>query len=516
MRIALLFISLISTLSGLNAQPPSKVKPENLGSTINSIYNEVGPIISYDGRTLYFQRFNHPDNVGGEMAGEDIWYSTLGSDGKWTQPKNIGSPLNNPDNNFVTAVTPDGNTLLVGNVYLPGGAMIGGISLTNRTQRGWEVPKKVVIDDFYNASNQSFYSLSPDGKTLIVEVEGHETFGTDDLYVSFRKEDGTWTRPGNLGSVVNSTGSEITPFLAADNQTLYFSSNGHGGSGDQDVFVTRRLDDSWTKWSKPENLGSTINTRGWDAYYTVPAAGDYAYFVSHVNSIGNGDIFRIKLPESARPKPVSILAGHVYDAVTRLPISSTVNYKSVIGAKEEGIARTDPTSGSYSLSLPAGGRYTLRAGAPGYREATEDVDLRKSSSYSEITRDIYLQPVGGGSAAVPKQILFDAGSADLRLNIKRSLDLLATEGKNPGVVRIEIIGHTDDMGTEEDNLELSNRRAAAVAEYLRNAGVPAESIEARGMGETQPEASNQTAAGRQSNRRAVVEITMRKAAPPNR
>ncbi|MEM7041055.1 MAG: hypothetical protein AAF570_29090, partial [Bacteroidota bacterium] len=192
--------------------------PENLGGAVNSQYDEIMPIISPDGKTLYYDRKDHPENTGG-IVNDDIWMSTLGSTNKWTRAENVGPPLNNKGHNFLTAISPDGNTALLGNVYEKDGSMSSGLSIARATRDGWGFPKRLVIRNYYNNNKFSEFHLGTDGKTIIMTVQRADSRGGKDLYVSFVRPDGTWTEPKNLGRAVNTAATEMSPFLAADGKT---------------------------------------------------------------------------------------------------------------------------------------------------------------------------------------------------------------------------------------------------------------------------------------------------------
>lgn len=282
--------------------------PQNLGPNVNSSYPDMLPIITPDGKTLYFARKYAPENFGAEKK-DDIYVSELNALGQWSKARNIGAPLNNDAHNFVCAISPDGNTMYLANRYdyrTEG----SGVSAAYRKRDGsWSKPAPLDIKNMYNKSKFACYHVSLDGKTMVMAIERDDTFGDMDLYVSFRYADGTWTEPMNMGADVNTAGAEASIFLAADGKTIYFSSKGHAGYGDFDMFMSRRLDNSWKRWSEPVNLGPKINSAGQDIYYTIPASGDYAYFSSDVYGYGQHDIFRITLPSELRPEAVNISAG---------------------------------------------------------------------------------------------------------------------------------------------------------------------------------------------------------------
>jgi outer membrane protein OmpA-like peptidoglycan-associated protein len=479
--------------------------PKNLGEAVNGQYDDILPVIAPDGRTLYFCRSNSPENIGGGR--QDIWFSELQADGTWGAAKNIGIPLNNRDNNYLCSITPDGNTILVGDGYSAATNRQRSVAISNRTLDGWSIPKPVVIKNFYNDSRFGEYSLANDNKTLILAVERKDARGGKDLYVCFRQEDSTFSEPLNLGPVVNSLGHEATPFIASDGTSLYFASDGHGGFGAFDVFVTRRQDSTWTNWSTPENLGPTINTSGWDLYYTIPASGEYAYYVSYSNTYGAGDIFRIGLPKKVRPRPVVLIQGRVLNKKTGQPIEADIFYELLPEGKEIGRARSAPGTGQYKIVLPAGSNYGFRATAPNYLSVNDNMDLSQLTEYTELTRDLYLVPIEAGSVAELKNIFFDYDKSTLRPESFPELNRMAKMLKDSPTMTIEVGGHTDAIGGDAYNQRLSNDRAKAVADYLvTTGGVEPARITSKGYGKKRPVATNATDEGRQLNRR--VEITI--------
>ncbi|HXH17790.1 MAG TPA: hypothetical protein VNJ07_01805, partial [Chitinophagales bacterium] len=246
-------------------------QPENLGSNINSEYSEALPVIAPDGKSIYFVRKNHPENIdANHEANDDIWFSKLDTNGKWTPAVNIGYPLNNNQHNFVFSVTPDGNMLLLGNKYFRNGSSEGGASISRLGKKGWSFPKNLKIEDFKNKDPHIELSMTSDGKALLMTIQMDDAIGARDIYVSLRKDDVNWTKPLNLGPFINSAGDEATPFLASDGKTLYFATNGRPGFGNYDMFMSKRQDSTWTHWSEPVNLGAGINTEGNELYYRIP------------------------------------------------------------------------------------------------------------------------------------------------------------------------------------------------------------------------------------------------------
>ena len=480
-------------------------KPENLGAAVNSSYDEIMPIISPDGKALYFDRKDHPDNTGG-IINDDIWYAELGSTGSWTRAVNVGPPLNNKGHNFLTAISPDGNTALLGNIYEPDGSMSSGLSIAQRAQDGWEFPRKLVIQNYYNNNKFSEFHLGADGKTIVMTVQRTDSEGGKDLYVSFASTNGTWTEPKNLGPIVNSAASEMSPFLAADGKTLYFSSDGFSGYGNKDMFMARRLDNTWTKWTQPQNLGPMINSSNWDAYYSVPASGEYAYFSSENNALGKTDIFRILLPKEMRPEPVVLVRGKVLDANTKQPISAKIFYELLSEGKELGIATSNPKTGEYTIILPAGEKYGFLAEAKGYMSENQNLDLTHIKEYKEISQDLLLIPMKKGESVVLNNIFFSPSKAVLTPDSKPELDRVSKFLNDNPTIKVEIAGHTNNACSEDWCMKLSTERAKAVYDYLAKKGIPRTRLRYKGYGSSKPRWSNDNAEGLRKNRR--VEFTI--------
>jgi OmpA-OmpF porin, OOP family len=497
------YSKILNTNKRFGTQTNPKTNKENLGLSINSERDELAPVISPDGKTLYFVREGHPSNIGYSKNEEDqdIWFSTKTDTGTWTIAKNIGSPLNNINNNAIYAVTPDGNTLLLLGKYYNNNESGNGFSISHKTNSGWSFPENLNIANYYNMNKYVSAFLSNDGKTLLLSLQRNDSFGDLDIYVSFLEKDGGWSEPVNLGPAINTEKSETTPFLASDGVSLYFSSNGHGGYGHQDVFVARRLDSTWKNWSKPENLGPTINSAGWDGYYTIPASGDYAYFISSDNSYGKGDIFRTLLPKNVRPKPVILVSGKVINAKTKEPIEAKIFYEVLPEGKEIGTARSNPNNGNYKITLPAGKKYGFRAEAAGFISVNDNIETFKLSEYKEIERDLELVPIEIGQTVRLNNLFFDFDKSILRDESFPELDrVVKMMNENPDIV-IEISGHTDDKGSIEYNQKLSEARAKAVVEYILQKNIDKKRLEFKGYGKTKPITDNDTEVGRQLNRR---------------
>ncbi|SNR74015.1 OmpA family protein [Hymenobacter mucosus] len=485
----------------------------NLGANVNSKYVDTHPVISPDGRTLFFARQESPQNIGGGKDGQDVWYSTIQNAQKktWNPAKNIGGPINTPGPNGLASVSSDGNTALLINVYKPDGTLDPkGLSLSRRTKTGWSQPEKVEIDDFYNDDQENVdYYLGTSGKVLLMAVDRKDGQGQQDIFVSFRKEDGqTWTKPRNLGSTINTKKPEFAPFLAADGKTLYFASEGWGGYGKSDIFYSKRLDDSWTNWTKPRNLGSTVNSPDFDAYYVVSAAGEDAYLVSARKGIdGSKDIFRINLKPTFRPEVVTLVRGRVLDAATKKPIASTIRYENLLTGEEIGVAESSPVDGSYTIVLPSGAHYGYRADAKDYLAESDNLDVTDRQKYSEVNQDLYLVPFAVGQTIKLNNIFFAQSKYYLRETSYPELQRLVRTLKAYPAVEIKIEGHTDNQGDAALNLKLSQDRVNEVKKYLVSKGVSGNRITTEGFGDKKPIAPNDQEETRKLNRRVEFRIT---------
>lgn len=487
---------------------------ESLDKNVNSDYSELNPLLSPDGKTMYFSRKNHPENVGGIEDKEDIWYSQLGDDGKWTLAKNMGPQFNNPGPNFVNAVssTPDGQTVLVlGNKYLPNGKMVAGVSLSNHVDGNWTQPSAIQIENDYNYNEKANYFLGNTRKTLMMSVERDDSHGSRDLYVSFQKDDGNWSEPLNLGDVLNTANEESAPFLASDDKTLYFSSNGFSGFGGADVYMSKRLDDTWTNWSEPQNMGPDINSKLDDLFFNVPSASEFAYYSRSISD-SNADIFRVKLPMYKSPDPVIIVRGKLIDAKTGKPIGAKIIYERLPDGKEIGVAYSNPETGEYEIHLPGGQRYGVRAEAEGHISTNQNLDLTAYTKDGNlVTPDITLAPIEVAAIEADisitlNNIFFDFDKAVLKPESFPELNRIVTlMNEKPGMT-VEIAGHTDATGPASYNMTLSERRAKAVSGYLANKGIAADRIVTVFFGETKPLETNDTREGRQKNRRVEFKI----------
>lgn len=487
---------------------------EALDKNVNSDYKELNPLLSPDGKTLYFSRQNHPENVGGIQDKEDIWYSELDSSGRWQLARNMG-PLNNNGPNFVNTiqtVSPDGQSaiMLLGNQYLDNGKMLAGVSISRNVGGSWTRPVALRIANEYNYAEKANYFLANNRQTLLMSVERDDTQGDRDLYVTFMKADSTWTEPLNLGDVVNTAGEESAPFLASNDTTLYFSSNGFSGYGGNDIFVTQRMDESWTKWSEPENLGPEINSPLEDVFFNIPAESEFGYYSRGISET-NTDIFRVKLPIVKAPDSFVIVKGKVVDKTTGKPVSAKIIYEQLPDGKETGISQTNPETGEYEIRLPTGHLYGLRSEAEGKISESQNLDLRGLTADQIIAKDFNLDPIEVSTIApnvtiVLNNIFFDFDKSLLKSESGPELDRMVELLAEKPTMEIEIAGHTDNFGPDKYNMALSERRAKTVVAYLIRRGISRKRLKAKFFGEKRPIETNDTDEGREKNRRVEFKI----------
>lgn len=490
---------------------------ENLGPNINTPADEVSPAISVDGQTLYFGRENWEGNVGGVNDGEDYFMSTF--DGKqWTPGQNMGSPINDTGVNNILAVSSDNNSVLF--------ATATEFKIRKRTLTGWSEPESLGVN-FINEGSNFESTLSADGKAILFTARNtgnlryvDDGFKQRDIFVSLQGQDGKWSAPINLGPDINTNMDEISPFLAADGRTLYFSSEGRPGYGNHDVFVSKRIGDGWTKWSEPVNMGPEINTPDFDAYYVLPASGDYAIMASTKNSIGKSDIIRVFQPVVAQPKvtpkvpvvaetkpdPVVLVRGKTLDAKTKAPISTDIHIENLDSRKEVGEAISDPATGDYKIILPYGANYGFHASVPGYLSVNENLELVTVSKYVELEKNLYLVPIQVGANIQLNNVFFEQGRPILKAESYPELDRLVTIMQdNPGM-EIELHGYTDNNGRETSLIVLSMDRVGAVKKYMTSKGILAKRITGKGFGPANPIVKNDTEEHRRMNRRVEFKV----------
>lgn len=479
---------------------------QKLRNGINSPFQELSPVISSDGNLLFFCREGSPQNAGYKQRkhDQDIWLSRKQADGSFGSPEHLDAPFNTAGYDFPVAFFSENQTLYLGNTYMPDGKSAPGISKSQLVDGKFIFPEALIIEDFYNDVNLVAYSMGADQKTLIMSLKRRDTRGKSDLYVSFLRENGKWTKPLNLGSDINSSAAELTPYLASDLRTVYFASDRTGGFGKFDLYMARREDDSFKKWSAPKNLGKNFNTAGSENSFALTPDGTEAIYASDTDA-GSKDLRVQSVPEKFQPLRFPTLRGTVTD-IDQKPLEAEVFVEKLGGEKTIAQTKSNLPDGKFSVTVPPGMRYGLHARKENYAPVSVSVDLTKNSGARTPEIRLTLVPLQAGNKIRLNNVFFATNSAQLDKSSHSELNRLVLLLKANASLKIEIGGHTDNVGSAAANMKLSARRAAAVRQYLLSQGVEKKRISARGYGETKPIGDNRNEAGRRLNRRVEFGI----------
>ncbi len=492
-------------IAGSNAnEEPEKPKFELVGLSreVNTQYHDSAPVLSPDGKTLYFTVNDHPENTRGKGS-QDIWFSKLDSAGLWGPAQHMTSPLNQNQFNQVLSVSPDGQTLLVRG----GGRKDAlGFSISKRSKGQWQKPEELSIDGFEKMCKGRFNGafLALDGSALLLYFNESEGAAYSDLYVSFPDQKGKWSRPVPVASL-NTRQDEFGPYLAPDNRTLFFASNRPGGFGGMDIYKTIRQDNSWQKWSAPENIGAPVNTGGFDAYYAVGMADTLVFTTRAFMSADGGHLDLHTLRRIPEKKVKISLAGRVVNEKTgeEVPGASVriLQNKEVMEVVRSGEADT-----GFETVLPGPGDYWLEVNAEGYLAGADSFLVEPTTIDMSVYRTISLKKLEVGLSVRLNNIFFDFDKTTLRPESFPELDKVVELLEQNSGLFIEIGGHTDDKGSDDYNERLSQGRAEAVREYLMGKWIEPARVTARGYGESKPEVPNDSEENQQVNRR--VEFTI--------
>ncbi|WNJ16183.1 OmpA family protein [Pontibacter sp. G13] len=502
---------------------------QHLGDHINSPSEEYYPIPTPDGQRLYFSRINHPDNTFGQHGSEDTWMSVWDPEAnEWGLAQHLSGGFNQEQSNLICGISPDGQWMLVRGASEDGYFEQRAFSIRERTEEGWGAPQKLQIEGLKEMVKGTYLAgtLSPDLQVLVMYFSEIPNDNSNDLYVSFREDNDTWTAPVPLGPDINTAYNESGPFIAADNRTLYFNSNRPGGLGEEDIYRSVRLDESWAYWSTPENLGSKVNSPGLEANFVMTSDEKYAFLASEYQSMGETDLVRITLeaPEesvansTARFRgPMVHVEGKVINSETETPLFAGLTCQSLPSMAVLVRDTSSVSDGSFKFSLPAGGSYLLIARAQGHQPGSAELDLTRASNGMIYPLEVRLRPgdenapilPGSGSAyekpaeseTLITTIYYTSGSIKADEEAHREIDRLAELLKSNPELRIAIHGHTDRLGNSGENLELSEKRARMVRAYLIAVGISPNRLTYMGFGNNRPVASNQEEEGRAQNRR---------------
>lgn len=468
--------------------------PQNLGDSINTKALEYFPSLTIDGSKMIFTRRVNND--------EDFYESDF-TNGKWGKAKLLEGKVNTNLNEGAQNVSQDGQLLIFTGCNYPEGEGSCDLYFSIKTKTGWSEAQnlgRIVNTEAWESSP----SLSPDKRDLYFASNRAGGFGGKDIWVTHRLANGKWSRAENLGEAVNTSGDESCPFMHADNQTLYFNSNGHMGYGMTDLFFTKKVNDS--SWQEAENLGYPINTIDDEGSLIVAADAKTAYYASD-RSDGKGglDLYSFILRDDIRPAKTLWVKGKVFDKKTNNGLPSFVELADIKNGNIISKLQTDE-EGNYLITLPVGKNYAFNINRKGYLFYSDNFFIAATANDSVYTKDIPLQPIEAGASVVLKNIFFDTKKYNLQPESVAELNkLVQLLTDNPGII-IQINGHTDNVGTPKDNLLLSNNRAKAVVGYLLQKGIAPARLVAKGFGASKPVADNKTEAGRALNRRTEMSV----------
>lgn len=471
--------------------------PVNLGASINTSEDEYLPTLTADGQKLIYTAVR---------GRQEDFYISQKKEGVWLPAQPIES-VNSQYNEGGQSISADGNFLAFTICNRPGGMGRCDLYFTEYINGSW-TPVKNFGSPINSAAYESLPSISADAKTLYFNSDRKGGMGNLDVWMSRRQPNGRWGEPENLGTPVNTDQDEQAPFIHPDGQTLYFMSKGHPGMGAYDLYLSRKQPDG--AWGEPQNLGYPINTKGNEGAFTVSLDGTTAFYASDIEGgFGKTDIHSFPLHEAARPQPVTYVKALVTDDETGDKLISKVEIIDLQTGQIHASSKTDQ-DGKFLITLPMGKDYALNVSKEGYLFHSENFALKEIKAINEpYEMNISLSPipeVEGGEITVTKPVIlknvfFETGSAELKNESLTELNRLKKLLEENSAMNIQVGGHTDDVGSEEDNLNLSENRAKSVYVYLVNGGISERRLSYKGFGETKPIASNDTEEGRKKNRR---------------
>lgn len=484
---------------------PIPFTPQNMGKMINTPYDEYLPALTADEQTLVITRKEPRKSTTSAMTPEeeDFYISTLDTNGNWTMAERVSEPLNSNDNEGAQCISQDGR-FIVFTICGEGGLGSCDLYWSKKIGDRWSKPRNLgaAVNSRYWDSQPSF---SIDGKTLYFTSNRPGGKGGKDIWKTTLNENGRWNKAVNLGNSINTTQDETCPFIHYDDQTLYFASNGHIGMGGFDIFYSRKLND--TTWSMPTNIGYPINTSGEEMNLIVGASGNTAIFSSDkLDGYGGQDLYSFELYEDARPVPTTYMKGIVFDEKTNQRLAADFKIIDLENENEVVSATADPVTGSFLISLPVNKNYALNVSMDGYLFHSENIELLSGTPDEPFLKNVGMKQLSVGESVVLKNVFFETNKYDLKDESRVELMKLHSFMQNNPAVSIEISGHTDNVGNDNDNQTLSENRAQAIYNFLIENGIEANRLSYKGYGETQPIDTNDTEEGRANNRRSEFKI----------
>jgi outer membrane protein OmpA-like peptidoglycan-associated protein/Tol biopolymer transport system component len=485
---------------------PIEVEIKNLGTPLNSTFPEYNPVLSVDESFIAFTS-RRPDSRGKKldpsdlMYYEDIYVSNKDSTGKWSTPVSIGNKINTDYHDACIGLSADGQQMIIYSSVSGGGDIF--ISTLDGTE--WTTPKdpgKNINSKYWESSA----TISSDHSVILFSSNRPGGSGGTDIYYSRKDSTGVFGPAVRLGPQVNTPGDEIAPFIHADGQTLYFSSNSSNLSmGGFDIMSVKIDLETGELLSSAENIGIPINTADDDFNFVWSADNTRAYFSSiREKGLGTKDIYMLE--RNVALSPLIVWSGLVHDCLTDVPVTAKITVSDNESKKTIGVYTPNKSTGKYTIILPAGTNYNIVVEAPFYAFFSKNINIPNLDSYQEIEEKICLEPIIKGTTINLRNIFFDFNKALLRSESELELErLVRFMGEYPEI-SVEISGHTDSEGDDEYNMKLSLKRAEAVYDYLIRKGISKDRLIPKGYGKTQPLATNETEEGRQINRRTAVTI----------
>ena len=470
--------------------------PVNLGDSINTASSEYYPSITINDSLFVFTRR-------GAGIREDFVESTILPNHEYSRSKAINGSINEEPSKGAINISQDGDWLIFAGNFPSKGFGNFDLYISYQTPQGWSEPINLgsqINTEFWESSP----SLSSDKNTLYFSSDRPGGYGGKDLYVSHRMPNGKWSEALNMGASVNTIGDELAPFIHADNNTLYFTSDGLPGYGGSDLFVMRRK--NATEWNAPENLGYPINTIESDGSLFIASNGVDAFYSSdRADSHGGLDLYRFELRPDIRPARTLYVRGNVFNKKNNKGIPATVELIDNSTGELNSKVQTDE-QGDYFITLPVGKDYVFNVNRKGYLFYSDNFMLSQVAPDSTYEKNIPLQPIEVNASIILKNIFFETNKFQLDPKSRAELDKIVQLLNDNPTLKIEISGYTDNVGKPSDNLSLSNSRAKSVVSYLIGKGIVSQRLVAKGYGETKPVADNTTEEGKAKNRRTELRV----------
>lgn len=483
---------------------PVPFNPQNMGVAVNSANDEYLPALTADGQTLVFtRRFPRTGKTTANSPLEEDFYVSVKKNGEWTKAVRMSEPVNTYDNEGAQCISQDGRMMIFTGCNRKDGAGRCDLYICHREGDKWSKPENLGMP-VNTAAWEAQPTFSVDGKTLYFVSNRKGGLGGMDIWTS-ELVDGEWSEPKNLGSPVNTPGDEKTPFIHFDDHSLYFASDGHVGMGGLDLFMSKLQDDG--TWSEPVNVGYPINTEGDESNMIVSADGRTAIYSSdQLGGYGKEDLYMFELPEAVRPQATTYIKGIVYDKKSKQRLSADFIIVDLTTKSEVVSASSDPVDGSFLLTMPGLHQYALSVTKEGYLFYSKNFEMTAASLDDPFLLEIPLEPIEVGSSITLRNVFFESAKWDLKEESTVELDKLVMLMKENPRMKVLLEGHTDDVGSAAANQKLSENRAKAVYDYLLKNGVDAVRLQYKGYGESKPIADNTTEDGRAQNRRTVFTV----------